>query len=88
MARLRYTPMYLVGRVGFEPTPFLMCEVYSPVPIRRLSSRPKLLAFVLLDRGTKVARLLHYHLRRCFTGSAILPQFSKVPISPIVTYNH
>ncbi len=32
----------MVGKVGFEPTPFLMCRIYSPVPVRRPSSFPKL----------------------------------------------
>ena len=31
---------FCVGVVGFEPTEFLMCGFYRPVPIRHLSSTP------------------------------------------------
>ena len=31
---------FIVGVVGFEPTAFLMCGFYRPVPIRHLSSTP------------------------------------------------
>ena len=30
--QLRYTPLFVVGRVGLEPTMFLMSRVYSPLP--------------------------------------------------------
>lgn len=32
--------IFIVGVVGFEPTAFLMCGFYRPVPIRHLSSTP------------------------------------------------
>lgn len=30
----------MVGLEGFEPSAYLTCRIYSPVPIRRLSSNP------------------------------------------------
>ena len=36
----------MVGVVGFEPTPFLMCRIYSPVPVRHPSSTPIILVVV------------------------------------------
>lgn len=30
----------MVGEVGFEPTVYLMCRIYSPVPLRRRSRSP------------------------------------------------
>jgi hypothetical protein len=30
----------MVGKEGFEPSAFLMCRIYSPVPVRRPSSFP------------------------------------------------
>jgi hypothetical protein len=47
-----------------------MCEVYSPVPIRHLSSRPKLLAFVLLDDCSSAVPASPWVLhRQCHTAT-------------------
>ena len=37
-------PIIFVGEEGFEPPAFLMYRIYSPTPIRHLSSSPKCLS--------------------------------------------